>query len=81
MNTLASLVPGQRARVVEVQGDDAIAMRIMEMGLIDGEEIQLIGRAPLGDPLEFLVRGYRLSLRVKEAQRVQIEPVEPQATH
>lgn len=81
MLTLASLEKGQRARVVEVHGEDAIATRIMEMGLIDGEPVQLIGRAPLGDPLEFLVRGYRLSLRTNEAQRVQIELTEPQPQH
>ena len=45
----------------------------MEMGLIEGEEIELIGVAPFGDPLEFSVRGYRLSLRKNEAQRVVVE--------
>ena len=45
----------------------------MEMGLTDGEEIVLLGFAPLGDPIEFEVRGYRLSLRTTEARRVQIE--------
>ena len=47
----------------------------MEMGLTDGEEIELLGFAPLGDPIEFLVRGYRISLRASEARRVSIEPL------
>ena len=42
----------------------------MEMGLIDGEPIQLIGFAPLGDPIEFSIRGYRITLRRQEAGRV-----------
>ena len=70
--SLDVLKTGERARIADVQGDDAIAVRLMEMGLIDGEEIQLLGSAPLGDPLEYLIRGYRLSLRKAEAQRVLI---------
>ncbi|MEK6257804.1 MAG: ferrous iron transport protein A [Planctomycetota bacterium] len=66
---------GQSGRITDVTGDDAVAVRLMEMGLTDGEQIQLIGFAPLGDPVEFLVRGYRLSLRKAEAARVAIEPL------
>ena len=76
METLDPLSPGQRAVISEVSGNDAISVRLMEMGLLDGEEIELIGRAPLGDPLEFLIRGYRLSLRAEEAQRVVITRAE-----
>lgn len=76
METLDSLIPGQRAVIEDVAGNDAIAVRLMEMGLIDGEEIELLGRAPLGDPLEFLVRGYRLSLRSEEARRISISRVD-----
>ncbi|QDT50128.1 FeoA family protein [Symmachiella dynata] len=78
MTTLDGLKLGERARIVEVSGDDGIAIRLMEMGLIDGEEIELLGFAPLGDPIEFELRGYRLSLRKNEARRVTIEPL-PQA--
>ena len=74
MKTLNDLrQTGQRARILDVTGDDAIAVRLMEMGLTDGAEIELIGFAPLGDPIEFLIRGYRLSLRKAEASRVAIE--------
>lgn len=72
MKTLDALLTGESARVVDVEGNDAIAVRLMEMGLIEGEEIQLLGAAPFGDPLEFLIRGYRLSLRKDEARRVAI---------
>ena len=76
METLDTLSQGQRAVIKDVAGDDAVAVRLMEMGLIDGEEIELLGRAPLGDPLEFLVRGYRLSLRSEEARRISIVRVD-----
>ena len=58
---------------MDVTGDDAVAVRLMEMGLTEGAEIELIGFAPLGDPVEFLIRGYRLSLRKAEGSRVTIE--------
>jgi ferrous iron transport protein A len=70
---LSDLRVGQRARIVDVEGSDGIAVRLMEMGLTDGEEIALVGFAPLGDPIEFLIRGYRLSLRKSEAKRVTVK--------
>lgn len=78
MRTLDTLQMGARAHIVDVTGDDGIAIRLMEMGLTEGEEIELIGFAPLGDPIEFQVRGFRLSLRKNEAQRVQIVPLKNQ---
>ena len=73
--TLDQIPRGTLARIQDVTGDDTLAIRLMEMGLIEGEEIGLIGAAPLGDPLEFSVRGYRLSLRANEARRVVVEPL------
>jgi ferrous iron transport protein A len=75
MTTLDTLDQGQLARIVDVVGDDGIAVRLLEMGLTEGEEIECVGFAPLGDPIEFAVRGYRLSLRADEARRIQIEPL------
>ncbi len=72
-STLDTLPLGARARIVEVEGDDSVSMRLLEMGLTEGEEIELLGVAPLGDPLEFSVRGYRISLRAVEARRLRIE--------
>ena len=73
MVTLDTLREGERAVVVDVGGDDAIAVRLMEMGLVEGIEVEMVGFAPLGDPIEFRVRGYRLSLRSTEARRVQVQ--------
>ena len=71
-DTLDGLAVGQSATVSEITGDDGIAVRLMEMGVIEGESIRMIGRAPLGDPIEYELRGYRLSLRASEAARVQV---------
>jgi ferrous iron transport protein A len=71
--TLCDLKPGERGRVVSVKGTDSLAARLLEMGLLPGEEIEHIGTAPMGDPIEFSVYGYRISLRRDEAGRVQIE--------
>ena len=70
--TLDQLKRGERGRIVEIAGDDGIAVRLMEMGLTEGEDIEVLGFAPLGDPIEFRVRGYHLSLRASEARRVVI---------
>ena len=73
MSTLADLSVGDCAQVANITGEDGIAIRLMEMGLTPGTEFSLIGKAPLGDPLELEVRGYRLSVRKSEAARVQLE--------
>jgi len=73
--TLDALAFGRSARVRAVRGEDEISLRLMEMGLTPGVEVQLVGAAPLGDPLELIVRGYRLSVRRVEAARVEVEPL------
>jgi ferrous iron transport protein A len=70
---LSDLALGWRARVRGVEGDDEISLRLLEMGLTPGTDVRLLGVAPLGDPLELEVRGYRLSVRKREAARVEIE--------
>jgi ferrous iron transport protein A len=72
---LAGLPVGERARVVQITGGDDVSLRLLEMGLTPGAEVLLVGQAPLGDPLELEVRGYRLSIRKSEAARVEIEPL------
>lgn len=74
--TLDSLAAGEFAQIVDVTGEDGIAIRLMEMGVIEGEQVELIGRAPFGDPIEFRIRGSRLSLRVDEAKRVTVDSVQ-----
>jgi ferrous iron transport protein A len=68
----ADLAVGETARVVRISDDDEISRRLLEMGVTPGVEIRRLGAAPLGDPLEFELRGYRLSLRRAEAEHVEI---------
>ncbi len=72
----AELEVGQGGRVVRVVGSDEISRRILEMGVTPDVVIRRIGTAPLGDPLEFELRGYRLSLRKSEAQHIEIDSIE-----
>lgn len=59
--------PGTRFRVTGVRTDNPLSRRLMEMGLIRGAEVQVLRRAPLGDPLQLRVGDYELSLRSTEA--------------
>lgn len=70
--TLADIAPGQTVTILEVLGEDAISVRLMEMGMTNGEAVQVVGRAPFGDPIELKIRGYKLSLRKLEAARIQV---------
>lgn len=70
MLSLDQLRAGQRATVSALQGSDGLVQRLLEMGLLEGEEIEVVALAPLGDPMEIRLRDYRLSLRRAEAARV-----------
>jgi ferrous iron transport protein A len=72
VTTLANLPIGSHSKVARIAGDDEVSIRLMEMGLTPGVELRLVGVAPLGDPLELELRGYRLSLRRSEAARIEI---------
>ena len=52
MPSLDQLCPGQRGRISALMGNDGLVQRLMEMGLFEGEEVEVIAQAPLGDPLE-----------------------------
>ncbi len=75
MTSLSELPIAGRGRVVEVAGGDDVTLRLLEMGLTPGVDVDVVGVAPLGDPIEIELRGYRLSLRRSEAARVQITPL------
>ena len=70
MPSLDQLQTGQRARIDAVQGGDALVQRLLEMGMLEGDELEVVGFAPLGDPMEVRLRDYRLSLRRAEAARI-----------
>ncbi len=70
--TLDELKEGERARIDSLEGDDAVLQRMMEMGILEAEEIEVLGFAPLGGPMEIRLRDYRLSLRRNEAARIRV---------
>src|SRR5688500_10417867 len=69
---LNQLNVGSCGNVVAVGGDADVRRRLLEMGFCNGAAVQVIRRAPLGDPIEFKLRGYSLSLRDEQARFVQI---------
>jgi len=73
VKTLNQLKPGERATIVKVGGEGPVRRRILDMGVVSGADIEVVRVAPLGDPVEFRVKGYNLSLRKSEAQNVQVE--------
>ena len=71
--TLDQLKAGQRACVERIAGEgSAVYQRLMEMGVFDGSEVEVIRFAPLGDPMELRVQGYNLSVRKADARHVEV---------
>lgn len=76
MKKLSELSPGERGQVVEIKSRGPLAERLAAMGVTVGTSVEVVRRAPLGDPVDFRIRGYHLSLRKREAELVYVE-VEP----
>ena len=73
MKTLKQVKIGATAKVVRLHGEGALRRRIMDMGITRGVEVYVRKVAPLGDPIEVMVRGYELSLRKDDADMIEIE--------
>lgn len=71
--TLANLAPGQRGTVSGFARDDAFTQRLMQLGVIEGADIEVLRCAPTGDPIEVRVMGYALSLRRVEAALIHVD--------
>jgi len=71
------MVPGERGVVTRISATaSTVKQRLLEMGLIKGTSVEFIRTAPMGDPIEVRVRGYRLSLRRLEAESVIVQKAE-----
>jgi Fe2+ transport system protein FeoA len=70
--TLDRFAPGTQVQITNVGGALPVRRRLLEMGLCPGVAVDVIRRAPLGDPLEVRVRGYLLSLRLDQAAQVSV---------
>ncbi len=70
---LDELGRGQSATVLHVGGRPSTRRRLLELGVVRGETITLMRTAPLGDPLEYVIKGYHLSLRRREAATITVQ--------
>jgi len=68
------LAPGKRGVIAHIGGTGALRRRFVEMGIVKGETILSERSAPLGDPVEYLIKGYHLALRKEEAAHIQVIP-------
>ncbi|AOS84228.1 iron transporter [Chlorobaculum limnaeum] len=73
---LSELKKGQSARIVAMPSSGGLRKRLAEMGMLVGEVVRVEGVAPLGDPVELLVRRYRLTLRKSEIGNITVEEVQ-----
>ena len=71
--TLKNAKVGQTVKVKKLNGEGAVKRRIMDMGITKGTEVYIRKVAPLGDPIEVTVRGYKLSLRKADAEMIETE--------
>ena len=79
MMTLKELEIGQSAIITRVGGEGALRQHFLDMGVIPGAEITLIKYAPMGDPMEFQVHGYELTLRLDDAAQIDVELIAARA--
>lgn len=73
--TLTNLPIGSNAKVVAVNGNNAVTKRLMEMGVVPGVSVRVIKSAPFGDPIEVRVRGYNLAMRKSEADQIEVQNI------
>lgn len=73
IKVLSELQTGEKGKVIRITAQGPVRRRFLEMGITPGTEVSVKGVAPLGDPMEILVKGYRLSLRKEEAASIFLE--------
>ena len=73
LKTLKDVRIGETVRVTKVGGEGALKRRIMDMGITKGVSIKVMKVAPLGDPVEITVRGYELTLRKADCEKIEVE--------
>lgn len=73
--TLNDLKIGKTGVITKVGGEGSLRCRLLDMGLIPHTKVTLIKRAPMGDPIEIRIRGYELTIRIDDANKIDIEEV------
>ena len=74
--TLNELKIGQSCKITKVNGEGALRKRLLDVGLTPKTKVTLHKTAPMGDPIELLLRGYNLTIRKEEAARIEAEVIE-----
>ncbi len=70
--TLDQVLPGQFVEILTIAGEPGLVQRLYELGFCEGERIEFLGRAPLGDPIEIRIANSRISLRKVEAAGIAV---------
>ena len=76
MSTLKDAKIGQTVKVVKLGGDGALRQHFLDMGSYPGAEVTLVKYAPMGDPMELRLHGYELTLRLADAEQIEVAPVD-----
>jgi Fe2+ transport system protein FeoA len=76
MSNLYKTKRGKKVKVIDIECSDFVRRKIMDMGIVKGTILEVISIAPFGDPINLLVRGYHLTLRKKEAEKIIVEDFE-----
>jgi Fe2+ transport system protein FeoA len=76
---LSNLKPGQKGTIAQVCGNPDFRLRMMEMGFTKGTEVMVVKYAPLSDPVEFVIKGYHLTLRKDQASDILISELDQAA--
>lgn len=74
--TLSELKNGQSARIISIGGSGSLRQHFLDMGLIPGKTIKFIKAAPMGDPIEYRIWGYELTLRLDDAEKIEVQLVD-----
>ena len=74
--TLDKLPIGKEAVITSVGGEGALRCRLLDMGIIPHTKIMIRKVAPMGDPIEIHLRGYELTIRLEDAQKIDVMPIE-----
>ena len=72
--TLKEIKEGLSARVLTVGGSGALRQHFLDMGIIPGTDVKVVKYAPMGDPVEICLHGYELTLRLDDADKIEVEP-------
>jgi len=70
---LSEIKVGKKSRVLKIKPESSIRRRLMDMGIVPHTEVTVIGKAPMGDPIEIQLRGYKLTLRKIEAKDILVQ--------